>query len=106
MLYETEGPAENMISMYSPSRLVRSEVATLLGFMVQAGDAPFEHPERQPADMLVAAEALMEELHRRLRSRWFIDLPAQMARGGRFPPMNGEEIRVPIFYGVEATICI
>src|SRR3546814_1068354 len=54
-----------------------TEVATLLGFMVQAGDAPFEHPERQPADMLVEVEALLEELHRRLSSRWFIDLPAQ-----------------------------
>src|SRR3546814_8336675 len=88
ILYETEVTAENMSSMYAPSRLVRTEVATLLGFMVQAGDAPFEHPERQPADMLVEAEALLEELHRRLNSRWFIDLPAQMERGESLPPLK------------------
>ncbi|WP_278376748.1 SEC-C metal-binding domain-containing protein [Sphingobium yanoikuyae] len=104
ILYETEVTAENMSSMYAPSRLVRTEVATLLGFMVQAGDAPFEHPKRQPADMLVEAEALLEELHRRLSSRWFIDLPAQMERGESLPPMNGEAMREPIFYGGEAAL--
>src|SRR3546814_17495839 len=31
ILYETEVTAENMSSMYAPSRLVRTEVATLLG---------------------------------------------------------------------------
>src|SRR3546814_8774642 len=72
--------------------------------MVEAGDAPFEYPELQPADMLVEAGALLEELHRRLSSRWFIDLPAQMERGESLPPMNGEAMREPIFYGGEAAL--
>src|SRR3546814_14844122 len=82
-------------TLFPDTTLFRS----LLGFMVQAGDAPFEHPERQPADMLVEAEALLEELHRRLSSRWFIDLPAQMERGESLQPLNGEAMREPIFYG-------
>src|SRR3546814_16388623 len=57
-----------------------------------------------PADMLVEAEALLEELHRRLSSRWFIDLPAQMERGESLPPMSGEAMREPIFYGGEAAL--
>src|SRR3546814_16189803 len=60
ILYETEVTAENMSSMYAPSRLVSTEVSTLLGFMVQVEDAPFEHPERPPADMVVAAESIVE----------------------------------------------
>src|SRR3546814_2485252 len=72
--------------------------------MVQARYSPFEDPERQPADMLVEDEALLEELHRRLSSRWFIDLPTQMERGESLPPMNGEAMREPIFYGGEAAL--
>lgn len=101
ILYENEVTAEAMRPMYAKSRLVRTEVATLLGYMVQAGDVPFEHPQRQPTAMLEEAEALLVELHRRLNSRWFVDLPALKA-GQTLPPMAGDAMREPIFYGGEA----
>lgn len=102
IFYETEVTAESMNPMYAPSRLVRTEVATLLGYMVQAGDIPFQHPERQPATMLEEAETLLEELHRRLNNRWFVDLPAHLASGESLPPMDADAMREPIFYGGEA----
>lgn len=102
ILYETEVTVESMNPIYAPSRLVRTEVVTLLGYMVQAGNIPFQHPERQPAAMLKEAEALLEELHRRLSNRWFVDLPAHLASGESLPPMGADAMREPIFYGGEA----
>src|SRR3546814_16541327 len=54
--------------------------------------------------MLDEAESLLEEMHLRMSSRWFNDLPAQMERGESLPPMNGEAMREPIFYGGEAAL--
>jgi hypothetical protein len=97
-----EVTAADMNPLYARSRLIRTEVATLLGYMVQAGDVPLQAPERDPSDMLKEAEVLLEELHRHLSSRWFIDLPAHIASGESLPAMGAEAMREPIFYGGEA----
>lgn len=100
--YQDEVTAEAMNPMYLSSRLIRTEIATLLGYMVQAGDAPFGPWERQPATLLKEAEMLLEELHHRLSSRWFIDLPASIKSGAGLAPMTGDAMREPIFYSGEA----
>ncbi len=102
IFYKDEVTAETMNPMYSRSRLIRTEIATLLGYMVQGGDVAFGSWERQPATLLEEAETLLEELHRRLSSRWFIDLPASIESGTGLAPMTGDAMREPIYYSGEA----
>lgn len=97
-----EVTAKDMSPMFARSRLIRTEIATLLGYAVQAGEIPFMAPEREPLRLLEDAETLLEELHRRLSGRWFVDLPELMDVGGDIPPMGADAMREPIFYGGEA----
>lgn len=94
--------AEDMSPMYARSRLIRTEIATLLGYAVQAGEIPFMDPEQEPLKLLEDAETLLEELHRSLSGRWFVDLPALMEDGRTLPPMGADAMREPIFYGGES----
>src|SRR5262249_44955558 len=78
---------QDMNPMYSRSRLIRTEIATLLGYMVQAGEIPFMEPEREPLELLDDAETLLDELHRSLSACWFADLASLMEVGGSPPRM-------------------
>jgi hypothetical protein len=104
IFYRDEVTAQDMSPMYARSRLIRTEVSTLIGYMVQAGDAPYQQPVRQPLAMLDDAERLLEELHQRLGGRLFVDLPAAIESGDGLPPIGGDAMREPIFYGGEAAL--
>ncbi len=82
--------AEDLAHLFSPTRLVRTEVSTLIGMIVQATgdlDAPAPPNARALAD---DTERLLEELHVSLASPWDITAPA-----------TGSAMREPIFYGGE-----
>lgn len=104
IFYRDEVTAQDMRPMYARSRLIRTEVSTLIGYMVQAGDAPYQQPVREPLAILEDAERLLEELHRRLSGRWFVDLPAAIEGEDGLAPMRGDAMREPIFYGGEAAL--
>jgi hypothetical protein len=101
--YRDEMRAEDMQHLYSRSRLIRTEIFTLIGLMIRADpdyDAP---PPEAPVGLARRTEALLEELHHSMTRPWFEAL--QEAASSGEPPnpwKSGDAIREPIFYGGEA----
>lgn len=98
VFYQDEMKPEDMAHLFGFKRLIRTEVATLIGYMIQGGVEVFDLMPGDPSALLAKVEALLEELHRRLS--WpmfgaglenFITAREQV-----------ETLREPIFYGGES----
>ncbi len=89
--------------MFDPSRLIRSEINTLMGLMVKA-KIDWELPS--PKDLQECSDRsyqLLEELHHSMSSEFFRDLTAETVADGKFDPFKrGEAMREPIFYSGES----
>jgi hypothetical protein len=100
--YSDEMRAEDMQHLYSRSRLIRTEMFTLIGLMVRADpnyDAP---PPENAAGLAERAEALLDELHRSMTRPWFEGFREAAAAGDPPDPWkSGDAMREPIFYGGE-----
>jgi hypothetical protein len=88
--------------MFSSSRLIRTEINTLLGLMIKA-----EIDWSLPAPMAVqeymdATEQLLEELHYSLSGEFWSGLTKEAVESGFNPFERGEALREPIFYSGEA----
>lgn len=95
--------AEDMQHLYSRSRLIRTEMSTLIGLMVRAG-GDLAAPAPADVDALVKrTDALMEELHRCMGAPTLDGMFAAF-EAGETPPNpweSGGAMREPIFYGGE-----
>lgn len=95
--------AEDMQHLYSRSRLIRTEMSTLIGLMVRAG---VDLGARPPADvdtLVKRTDALMEELHRSMGAPTHESMFAAF-EVGEAPPNPRDSsgaMREPIFYGGE-----
>lgn len=95
--------AEAMESQHAPERLVRTEIATLIGLMVQAPiDATLPVPE-QFQEYVDRAQALLQELHWAMSASWrdsfkVVDGMVQVQE----PMWAGPNLREPIFYSGES----
>lgn len=101
IFYAEEMKPADMDHLYGFKRLIRTEVATLIGYMVQGGPEAFDAPT-DPSALLARTEVLLEELHVRLNRPWL-----EGARGGALDDLantrrRGEALREPIFYGGES----
>ncbi len=88
--------------MFSPSRLIRTEINTLLGLMIKA-----EIDWSLPAPKIVqeymdVTEKLLEELHHCLSGEFWTGLTKEAVENGFNPFERGVVLREPIFYGGEA----
>lgn len=101
--YHDEITAEDMQHLYSRSRLIRTEIFTLIGLMVQA-EPDYEAPPPEDSISVAArVEELLEELHQSLGRP--LRVPTDKP-----PALNtflawwgtGDAMREPIFYGGEA----
>lgn len=102
ILYAGDMKEADMRKMFSPSRLIRTEINTLLGLMIKA-----EIDWSLPAPMAVqeymdATEQLLEELHHCLSSEFWSGLTKETVESGFNPFVRGEVLREPIFYSGEA----
>lgn len=91
-----------MRKMFSPSRLIRTEINTLLGLMIKA-----EINWSLPAPEIVqeymdATEQLLEELHHCLSGEYWSGLTKEAVENGFNPFERGAVLREPMFYGGEA----
>lgn len=95
--------AEAMESQHAAERLVRTEIATMIGLMVQAPvDATLPAPERFQ-DYVDRAQALLQELHWAMSASWrdsfkVVDSVVQIQE----PMWAGPNLREPIFYSGES----
>ena len=92
----------DMRKMFSPSRLIRTEINTLLGLMIKA-DIDWTLPApRALQEYMDATEKLLEELHHCLSGEFWSGLTKEAVESGFNPFERGEVLREPIFYSGEA----
>ena len=95
--------AEAMESQHRAERLVRTEIATMIGLMVQAPiDATVPVPERFQ-EYIDRAQELLKELHWAMSASWrdsfeLVDGVVKVAK----PIWAGPNLREPIFYSGES----
>lgn len=91
-----------MRRMFSPSRLIRTEINTLLGLMIKAEiDWTLPAPKTLQ-EYMDATEKLLEELHHCLSGEFWSGLTKEAVESGFNPFERGEVLREPIFYSGEA----
>ncbi|MHB1359396.1 MAG: SEC-C metal-binding domain-containing protein [Rhodocyclaceae bacterium] len=102
ILYSGDMKAADMRKMFSPSRLIRTEINTLLGLMIKAEiDWTLPAP-KTVQEYMDATEQLLEELHHCLSGEFWSGLTKEAVERGFNPFERGKVLREPIFYGGEA----
>lgn len=101
--YRNEMCPEEMQHLYSRSRLIRTEMFTLIGRMVRA-DPDYDAPPPEDSERLAGqAEALLLELHNSVMRPWFEGFKEIAESDERVILWkSGDAMREPIFYGGEA----
>lgn len=101
--YGEQLDAEAMESQHAPERLLRTEISTLIGFMVQAPIEP-ALPAPEPFQGYIdRTEALLSELHSAMSASWrdsFKLVDGVVKLEG--PLWTGQNLREPIFYSGES----
>ncbi len=102
ILYAGDMKEADMRKRFSPSRLIRTEINTLLGLMIKAEidwSLPAPKTVQEYMDM---TEQLLEELHHCLSGEFWSSLTKEAVENGFDPFERGEALREPIFYSGEA----
>jgi hypothetical protein len=91
---------EAMANMFRQTRLIRTEISTLIGLMARR-PLDLTYPGAECVqDYSDRAENLLQELHRGMSVKWFNGLTKEKAADPNFNPFaNAEALREPIFYG-------
>ena len=100
MVYENEMTTKDMLHLFSTTRLIRTEISTIIGLMVQ-GDIDYGVPAPDVLQQYIErTEALLEDIHKTLG---FAGLTPDKLLDPEFNLLSqGEFIREPIFYGGES----
>lgn len=103
ILYSGNMKEADLRKMYSPSRLIRTEINTLLGLMIKA-EIDWTLPAPATLQTYVdESERLLSELHDCLTGEFFSGLTPEALQSGTFDPFDrGAVLREPIFYSGEA----
>ncbi len=94
---------DDIRKMSEPSRLIRTEISTLMGLMVKV-PIDWSLPDPKTVQELVkSTERLLEELHHALSFEMSRNLFAEASQTGSFEPFGrGATLREPIFYSGES----
>lgn len=95
--------AKDMRNMFDPSRLIRTEINTLLGLMAKA-EILWDLPAPQQLQHYVdRSYQLLEELHHALSKEFTKEITPEALASGSFNPFkSGKTLREPIFYSGES----
>ena len=101
--YNEKVSTEELSHLYSNTSLVRTEISTLIGFMVQ-NDIDFTLPSPiKFQDYIEKTESLLNELHHSLMAPFRQSIEKVIENSESFNPFtSGEMLREPIFYGGES----
>lgn len=101
--YADEIRAEDMAHLYSRSRLIRTEMFTLVGLMVRADPDYDVAPLKNARELAKRVEVLLSELHDGICRSWSESFQTAISAGEVPNPWtSGDAMREPIFYGGEA----
>ena len=105
VLYSSELTSDDMSHMFHRGRLIRTEITTLLGLMVQH-DLDFTRPDKDTLEKyLRRTEELLDELHAAIGTPMVSHMKACLSEG-KDPAKGIAErsgfFREPIFYGGES----
>lgn len=102
ILHSGDMKEADLRKMFSPSRLIRTEINTLLGLMLKA-EIDWSLPTPKVVqEYMDATEQLLEELHHCLSGEFWSGLTKEAVESGFDPFERGEVLREPIFYSGEA----
>lgn len=95
--------AKDLYYQHSPDKLIRTEIATLIGLMAQKPrDTSLPEPELF-ANYIERTEALLRELHFSMQRPWFEDWDIKSGTMPSEDPFaKPASLREPIFYGGES----
>jgi len=102
--YRRELKAEDMDHLFSRSRLIRTEITTLIGLLIRT-PIDFSHPGFDVIQGYVdRTEALLRELHESMGAVMFSSMFSSGANPEprACPDLSGAALREPIFYGGES----
>ncbi|WP_158808550.1 nuclease-related domain-containing protein [Beijerinckia sp. L45] len=100
--FKEDMTAEDMGHLYSRSRVIRTEMSTLIGLMVRADPDYAAPPPIDLASVTRRVEALLSELHDALSRPWVETVGTAGAEGRESGAwLVGDAMREPIFYGGE-----
>ena len=96
--YAGEMTAEDMRHLFSTTRLIRTEISTLIGLLIKK-DVDYALPTAAVLQQyLDRTEALLEEMHQAIGKQMFIGLdPKEVIEKGLNSLSRGEALREPIF---------
>lgn len=97
--YAGEMTVEDMSPMFSPNRLIRTELSTLIGLLIKT-QITYDPPSpAQLQQYIDRTYGLLEELHKAIAEQSFPKITLeQIAPGDPSPFGRGEALREPIFY--------
>lgn len=103
ILYADEMKAEDMQHLFSKSRLIRTEISTLIGLMLKH-DIDYGLPTPPILEKYInKTEALLEEIHHSMSAAFWGQFdPTKIADKDFNPFTSGAVLREPIFYGGES----
>ena len=103
ILYTDELKKPDIEKMFSFSRLIRTEINTLLGLMIKA-EINWTLPASKNIQQYIdASERLLLELHHCLSGEFFTGVTNEAIKSGTFTPIErGTSLREPMFYAGEA----
>lgn len=104
IVYEGDLKPEDIYKIHSPNRLLRTEISTLIGLLVKAGNIDTNLPEPKELESLVAfADNLLDEIHRAITPDIFAGVSREDIEKGTYDPFkNGKVLRESIFYSAES----
>ena len=101
--YNDNLKAKNTLHLYSMTRLIRTEISTLIGLMIQSSINYVLPSPDILQNYIDQTEKLLDEIHHSLANAWFAGLAAdQIIEAGQRPMTSGKVLREAIFYGGES----
>lgn len=103
IMYADEIHVEDVKHLFSPERLIRTEISTLIGLLVQQ-EIDWSLPESGTVQQYIEeTEKLLQELHQSMSAPAIDELRASIESGGKTNPFQkGLHLREPIFYSGES----
>ena len=101
--YQDEMTAKDMTHLFSMTRLIRTEISTLIGLMIQ-DDIDYSMPSPEVLqEYITRTEVLLEEMHKAIAGALFAGLnPKKIVDRDINPFKFGDALREPIFYSGES----